>query len=592
MDVIHKFKQGVCLSTLLLAAPILSHAEAPLLAAQDAFALSMTSKKEQHATLDWKIADHYYIYQHKVEVQENGRVLALSLPQAEPLQDENYGQTHVYYHQLQLPLSVKASSTYQVTWQGCAKDRLCYPPQTLQFHTDAFALVSQQNAASQAPSLLDLAQQSEQNAALAPESTPVSTSVAKDQHWFAQLSEHSFAYGLMLFFGLGLLLAFTPCSLPMLPILSSLIVRERKGVAAWGIALTFVLAMASVYAILGLVASSAGLGFQRWLQQPSTLLAFSGLFVVFALNLFGLFELKLPQRMMSSLDRIQGMQKGGSLVGAGIMGMLSALLVGPCMTAPLAGALLFISQTQQQGQGALLLFTLGLGMGTPLFLASILGAKVLPKAGEWMHQVKVLFAFIMLALALYFVRPLCPAWLLQILSLSLGLSFVGYVLYRLMWHKTHLKGLYLLALIVAVPSILYSQYQHSQRFFSQAENAIEQTWQVARTATEFEYLLANAPTDRAIVIDVYADWCVACQPIEQRILTHKDVQQALGSVTRIKLDLSHYDASHQALLNQWQVLGPPTYLFLNAQQQEQRSLRLTGAFSAEQLLEQLKTLKP
>src|SRR5690606_34813495 len=156
-----------------------------------------------------------------------------------------------------------------------------------------------------------------------------------------------------------------------------------------------------------------------WLQRPSTLIAFSALFVVFALNLFGLFEIKLPHALVNRLDRVHSLQKGGSLVGAGVMGMISALLVGPCMTAPLAGALLFISQTQSQWQGALLLFTLGFGMGTPLLLASILGARILPKAGHWMNQIKVLFAFIMLALALYFIRPLMSEAVLQWLSLAL-----------------------------------------------------------------------------------------------------------------------------------------------------------------------------
>ncbi|MEQ1309858.1 cytochrome c biogenesis protein CcdA, partial [Acinetobacter bereziniae] len=183
--------------------------------------------------------------------------------------------------------------------------------------------------------------------------------IAQDQIWSAKLIEHSLWYGVLLFLGLGMLLAFTPCSLPMLPILTSLIIREHKGLKAWTIALTFVCSMALVYAGLGLIASSAGLNFQRWLQQPATLIAFSLLFVVFALNLFGLFELRLPQTWLNRLDRIQSMQQGGTLVGAGVMGVVSALLVGPCMTAPLAGTLLFISQTQNQWQGALLLFCLG-----------------------------------------------------------------------------------------------------------------------------------------------------------------------------------------------------------------------------------------
>lgn len=269
--------------------------------------------------------------------------------------------------------------------------------------------------------------------------------------------------------------------------------------------------------------------------------------------------------------------------------MISALLVGPCMTAPLAGALLFISQTQSQWQGALLLFTLGFGMGTPLLLASILGARILPKAGHWMNQVKVLFAFIMLALALYFIRPLLSEAVLQWLSLGLGLAFVSYVLARIFWYHTGLRWLYLICLVLVIPYIGYTQYQHSQRFFvEQASTA--STWHVAQNATEFQQILGSVPPGQSVIIDVYADWCVACQPIEHRILKSAKVQQALAPYFLIKLDLSQYNASHQTLLNQWEILGPPTYLFLNEQQQEIRGLRLTGAFSEAELLAQLQRL--
>ena len=411
---------------------------------------------------------------------------------------------------------------------------------------------------------------------------------AKDQMWSEKLADSSFIYGLLLFFGLGILLAFTPCSLPMIPILTSLIVRNNKGLKAWMIALVFVCSMAMVYAILGLIASSAGLNFQRWLQQPSTLIAFSLLFVAFALNLFGAFELKLPQALVNKLDHAQAMQQGGSLIGAAVMGMISALLVGPCMTAPLAGALLFISQTQSQWHGALLLFTLGFGMGTPLLIASILGSKFLPKVGMWMNQIKVIFAFIMLTLALYFVRPLLSEIWFQCLSLALGISFVAYVLFRFMWNKTQWKWAYIAILILTVPYMVYSQYQQSQRFFNTATNTSpNMVWNVAHTASEFHQILAQAPKDQGIIIDVYADWCVACQPIEHRILKATNVQQALQDFYLIKLDLSEYDAGHQALLNERDILGPPTYLFLNAEQQEIRNLRLTGAFSEQELLNQI-----
>ena len=569
----------------------LLHAQPALLSAEEAFPVQVESVSAQEVQLHWDIPEHYYLYQHKFEVRQGQQVLPLTLPKAQALFDDNYGQTQVYYQQVQFNVPAQASQTYQVTWQGCAKDRICYPPQTIEFKTDADGLVALQNQSTAPKRLLDLNSNlnhaTVENAEVLDQSTtPTASPTAQDQRWSAQLAQRSPIYGLLLFLGLGILLAFTPCSLPMIPILSSLIVRDRRGVKAWMIALVFVCSMAMVYAVLGLVASSAGLNFQRWLQQPSTLIAFSLLFVVFAFNLFGLFELRLPHAVVHRLDHWQSMQKGGSLIGAAVMGMISALLVGPCMTAPLAGALLFISQTQNQWQGALLLFTLGFGMGLPLLLASILGAKALPKAGLWMNQIKVLFAFLMLALALYFIRPLLSEGWMQGLSLLLGLSFIGYVLYRALWQKSPLRPLYLVILIVAVPYVIYSQYQQSQRFFVE-QSSQQAQWQVAQTAAEFQQILAQAPKDRGIVIDVYADWCVACQPIEHRILKSAQVQQALSPYTLIKLDLSHYDASHQQLLNQWDILGPPTYLFLSPTQQEIRGLRLTGAFSETELLQQL-----
>ena len=592
LDVIIKWMLGglfVLLSTTL-------YAQTSLRSAEDAFAFSVESIDSKHAQLNWEIPENYYLYQHKFEVKNNSKILPLNLPIAQNLYDENYGETQVYYQKVHFNIPVEASKKYQVMWQGCAKDRICYPPQQIEFETDIDGLVALKNQAAPSKSFLDLAASTQKNEVTnAVNNTETSSQKtlnddesAKDQMWSEKLADSSFIYGLLLFFGLGILLAFTPCSLPMIPILTSLIVRNNKGLKAWMIALVFVCSMAMVYAILGLIASSAGLNFQRWLQQPSTLIAFSLLFVAFALNLFGAFELKLPQALVNKLDHAQAMQQGGSLIGAAVMGMISALLVGPCMTAPLAGALLFISQTQSQWHGALLLFTLGFGMGTPLLIASILGSKFLPKVGMWMNQIKVIFAFIMLTLALYFVRPLLSEIWFQYLSLALGISFVAYVLFRFMWNKTQWKWAYIAILILTVPYMVYSQYQQSQRFFNTATNTSpNMVWNVAHTASEFHQILAQAPKDQGIIIDVYADWCVACQPIEHRILKATNVQQALQDFYLIKLDLSEYDAGHQALLNERDILGPPTYLFLNAEQQEIRNLRLTGAFSEQELLNQI-----
>lgn len=596
------------LGTLLLLCGSLTYAQenssAPLLSPEQAFAFTVESTAQNQARLHWSIQPNYYLYQHKFEVQQGNQPVALTLPKAVEQYDENYGHSQVYYQQAEFSIPTQASQHYRVTWQGCAKDRICYPPQNIEFQTDADGLVSAQNvSANSQKSFLDVARSSNTlNAQMAAsdevqtEPTAKTTNsnnsgvMAQDQKWSSALEQHSLAYSILLFLGLGILLAFTPCSLPMLPILTSLIVRDNKGVKAWSIALTFVVSMALVYAVLGLIASAAGLNFQRWLQQPATLIAFSLLFVVFALNLFGLFELKLPQNWVNRLDQMQSNQKGGTLVGASVMGMISALLVGPCMTAPLAGVLLFISQTQSQWQGGLLLFTLGFGMGIPLLLASVLGAKALPKAGDWMNQIKVIFAFLMLALSIYFIRPLLPELAIQILSLILGLAFIIYAAYRLFWQKSKLQWLYALLLILAIPALTFNQYQHFQSLSSVQADKLAK-WHVAQTADEFQQILANAPKDRGIVIDVYADWCVACQPIEHRILKDAEVQQALSGYYLIKMDLSHYDASHQALLAQWDILGPPTYLFLDQQQQEIRSLRLTGAFQKAELLQQLALFK-
>ncbi|HHW52191.1 MAG TPA: protein-disulfide reductase DsbD [Acinetobacter towneri] len=601
-DILRYVAQGLSclLASLLLLCSLSLHAEAPLLPPEQAFQFSVESVNPQQAELRWNMPEQYYLYQHQFKVEHGQQILALELPPAEDVYDENYGHTQVYYQQVSFKIPTQAAQRYQVSWQGCAQDRLCYPPQRIEFQTDSTGLVILDNQSAAQKNLWgghsnptqNVFSTTPANSTLASSTSPAAAQpiTAQDQIWSEKLAQSSFAYGLLLFLGLGVLLAFTPCSLPMLPILTSLLVREHKGVKAWTIALVFVCSMAMVYAILGLIASSAGLNFQRWLQQPATLIAFSLLFVLFALNLFGLFEIKLPRAWVNRLDQAQSMQKGGNLAGAALMGMLSALLVGPCMTAPLAGALLFISQTQSQMQGALLLFTLGFGMGTPLLLASVLGAKALPRAGLWMHQVKVLFAFIMLALALYFIRPLLGEAWMQWLSLALGVGFVGYVLHRLSGYHGTLRAIYLSALLVVVPYLIYNQYQHSQRFWQQENDAVLE-WYRATTATELQQLLAQAPKNQRMIIDVYADWCVACRPIEQQVLTSSTVKQALAEFYLIKLDLSHYDASHQALLNKWEILGPPTFLFLDAQQQEIRSLRLTGAFNESTLLNQLQQLQ-
>ncbi len=408
-----------------------------------------------------------------------------------------------------------------------------------------------------------------------------------DQYFFYLLSTDNIALNLIIFLGLGVLLAFLPCSLPLIPILSSILVQRHRGYRAGMIAGVFVVGMALIYALMGLAVAGLGYNFQRWLQSPIFIGLFAVMFVLFALNLFGVFQLSLPQGVLQRLDQWQQRQKGGTLWGSFIMGMISALIVGPCMSAPLAGALLFVAQLPEPWMGASYLFILGLGVGLPLLIACVFGAQYLPKPGVWMDRLKFTFGFVMLLLAVYFLRPLLPSVVYLMLMGLLFISITVSILWKIRPHISQMPTQLLfivMSLATAISGGWYVTQAWSQLNTTQATTLV--AWQKVRTQAELEQAL-NQVKGQAVLIDVYADWCVACQPIEKEVLPRADVQTALDAVARIKLDLTEYEASQDIVLKDWQILGPPTMIFLDVQHQEQRNLRLTGTFSAVQLLSRL-----
>lgn len=409
-----------------------------------------------------------------------------------------------------------------------------------------------------------------------------------DQSFFKLLSKDSLFLNLLVFFGLGILLAFLPCSLPLIPILSGIIIQRAKGYKAVVIALSFVVSMAVIYAIMGIVVAEIGYSFQRWFQSPWIVSLFAVLFVILALNLFGLYQLNLPQFITNKLSNLQNNQKAGTILGAVVMGALSALIVGPCMSAPLAGALLFVSQTQNAALGGLYLFILGLGIGVPLFIASVFGSKLLPKPGKWMDRIKVSFGFVMLMVALYFIRPMLPFTVYAAIFALLCIALAIYLFIALrdsekVVNKAILAVIAVLSLFAGLWNIQqgYAAYQIQH---SQPEHLV---WKKVTTAEQLESALVQAKQqNKPIIIDVYADWCVACQPIEKEVFPRVDVQDALKNFTLIQLDLTEYNASQDIILKQREILGPPTMLFLNHHAEEIRELRFTGTFSAQQLLKQ------
>lgn len=622
----------------------LTHAD--FLPSDQAFQFKATSLSNEQAELKWDIAPNYYLYHDQFKVSVAQKAIPLNLPAGHEKDDPTFGITDVHYNQVTTQLAVKPNQSYQVQWQGCSEDGLCYPVQRMTIQTDASGLLPQQGAtknntaiggllkqSTTATSNHDVAQLEEEKATTKPtveettaadktpenintalqEEQPASTVVLStekssnitptattnsssqttvlndDQFFLNLLSGQSIVLNMLVFLLLGVLLAFLPCSLPLIPILSGILVQRNKGYKAAVIAFTFVVCMALVYAAMGIAVSQLGSGVQRWFQNPIFISVFAILFIVFALNLFGLYQLSLPQGMLQRLDKIQQRQKGGTLLGAGVMGAISALIVGPCMSAPLAGALLYVSHLEYSALGGFYLFLLGLGIGIPLFIASVFGSKYLPKPGLWMDRLKFSFGFVMLAMAVYFARPLLSVALYYGLLGLVLIAMAGYLLGILRYITTVLSKV--IVVLLACSFALAGGWQINQAVQHLNSTASESlaTWTVVTNQQEFETALAKHAQE-PVIIDVYADWCVACQPIERDVIPRLDVQDALKNVTRIKLDLTHYEASQDVILKEWQILGPPTILFVAPEQQERRALRLTGTFNAPQLINNIQRL--
>jgi thiol:disulfide interchange protein DsbD len=557
------------------ASPLLkdNNQQADFLPAERAFDLSVEPQANGETLLRWDIAPGYYLYQHRVQLSGLPDEVKPKLPPGLPYNDEFFGDSQIYRDRLELILPAGNKGEIQVGWQGCADAGLCYPPQT---------------------KVLDLTQGGV--------SSPIGTRLAEDQVLVGGLQSQTLALSLLLFFGLGLLLAFAPCSLPMLPILAGIVVGSgaspRRGLA---LATTYVVSMALVYAALGVVAALMGANLQGFLQQPWLLVSFAALFVLLALPMFGLFELQLPAALRDRLENAGRKQQGGSLVSAGMLGLFSGLLVGPCMTAPLAAALLYIAQSGDVLQGGLVLFALGLGIGTPLVLLVTLGNRFLPKPGAWMNRVKVVFGFLFLLTALLVIRPLVeePIWLGLWGALLILLASALLQLARQLKQHASLSnaaaaliGIWGMAMLLGAAGGANDPQQPLKVFTSTAVAAIpsEQHFIDLKEPAGLERELAVAKAEgQWVLVDYYADWCVSCKVMEKTVFANPEVQASLRDVRVLRPDVTESNAASRALLSRFEVLGPPTLLWIGPDGEERRSQRITGAVDAKQFLQIWKT---
>lgn len=532
-----------------------------------AFTFTSERLESGETQLYWQIADGYYLYQQRMKF--DGLAEKPVLPQGEAHSDEFFGEQQVYRQGLEVKIPAGVTGKVKLGWQGCADAGLCYPPQSM---------------------TVDLG---------GPATPAVAAGTADDQKIARFLSERNLFWSLLAIFALGLGLAFMPCSLPMLPILAGLVVGSgaspRRGFALAG---SYVVCMALVYAALGVAAALLGANLQAWLQQPWVLGSIATLFVLLALPMFGFFELQLPAFLRDRLDNLSRQQSGGSMVGAGILGALSALVVGPCMTAPLAGLLLYIGQTGDVVFGGLALFTLGIGIGVPLLLLVTLGNGVLPKSGSWMNLVKGIFGFLFLGSAVLMIRPVIDAslWLGLWGALALVMAYCGWTLAReyglaakVFGAGSLVLGLWGAVLVVGAAGGSDDLWQPLKVYGGSPVAAAPSAHDAFMTISDPAVLQTQLDSAKAqgqwVLVDYYADWCVSCKIMEKQVFGKPEVMAALKDVRLLRLDVTADNAASRELLGRYKVPGPPSFVWIGPDGEERRAQRITGEVDAAAFLQ-------
>ncbi|MBL7634479.1 protein-disulfide reductase DsbD [Atlantibacter hermannii] len=501
--------------------------------------------------LNWQIKPGYYLYRQQISVTPaQATVGALNLPAGEWHEDEFYGKTEIYKHQLSVTLPVSEAAqgaTLRVTYQGCAEAGFCYPPETKVVPLNAVA----PGEFTPAP-------------VTAPEEKP--TQLPFSALW-------------ALLIGIGI--AFTPCVLPMYPLISGIVLggKQRLSTArALWLSFVYVQGMALTYTALGLIVAAAGLQFQAALQHPYILIGLSVVFIALALSMFGLFTLQLPSSLQTRLTLLSNRQQGGSLAGVFSMGAIAGLICSPCTTAPLSAILLYIAQSGNLWLGGGTLYLYALGMGLPLILVTVFGNRLLPKSGPWMQQVKVAFGFVILALPVFLLeRVIGEAWGLRLWSL-LGVAFFGWAFITSL--SSH-KGWMRVVQIALLGAALVAARPLQDWAFDTLVQATQAHLNFTRISDidALNSALAQAK-GKPVMLDLYADWCVACKEFEKYTFNHPDVHRALENTVLLQADVTGNSPQDVALLKHLQVLGLPTILFFDANGQEQPQQRVTGFMNA------------
>jgi thiol:disulfide interchange protein DsbD len=592
----------------------------------EAFRFAAIPDGPDHVRLIWQIADGYYLYRTRVKAattSDQAQLGALEMPTGETKSDEYFGKQEIYHHELVAGVPVARASAaelalpLQVTYQGCATAGLCYPPITKEITVSMpsgngggaagsaagagagnFSSASGASAASSGGSVSGLtsaaggAATGVSGSAGSSDASSATGAYVSEQDRFATLIKSGNTF-LMLggFFLAGLVLAFTPCVLPMVPILSGIIAGQGKNVTtgrAFALSLTYVLGMAFTYTIAGALCAAAGKQVQTVFQQPWILALFAALFVALALSMFGLFTIQMPAAIQTRVANVSNQQSAGTFGGVALMGILSALIVTTCVGPALVGALIVIGQTGQIARGAAALFAMSIGMGTPLLIVGASAGKLLPKAGAWMDTVKKLFGVMMLAVAAWMLARIIPerlalvlwaipalvcAWLLitEVRKRSAATWVVRFV--------GAAAGVYGLALITG--SALGSTDPLAP-FGSRMAHQHELPFRTIKSVADLQREITQAKSEgKTVLVDFSAKWCVSCKEMEKYTFTDTAVKTALDRTVLLRADVTDNDAEDQALLKHMGIIGPPTIAFYGVNGEERANYRVVGFMKAD-----------
>ncbi|NEG93778.1 protein-disulfide reductase DsbD [Leclercia adecarboxylata] len=528
-------------------------------------------QQNQHdLNLNWQVKEGYYLYRKQISITPaQAQVGPLQLPAGVAHEDEFYGKSEIYRGQLSVPVAVAQAdkgATLTVTYQGCADAGLCYPPET------KVIPLSEVKAAAQP--------------AVAPPPAEERTG-AKDESG----TELPFSALWALLIGIGI--AFTPCVLPMYPLISGIVLGGKQRLStgrALLLAFIYVQGMALTYTALGLVVAAAGLQFQAALQHPWVLIGLSAVFILLALSMFGLFSLQLPSSLQTRLMLMSNRQQGGSVGGVFAMGAIAGLICSPCTTAPLSAILLYIAQSGNMWLGGGTLYLYALGMGLPLILVTVFGNRLLPKSGPWMETVKTAFGFVILALPVFLLeRVVGDVWGLRLWAI-LGVAFFSWAFISSLNARTPwIRLVQILLLAAALVSVRPLQDWAFGAPTAQSQAHLNFT--PVDNIDALHRALAQAE-GKPVMLDLYADWCIACKEFEKYTFSDPQVQNALKETVLLQANVTANSPQDKALLKELNVLGLPTILFFNAQGEEQPAQRVTGFMDAAAFSAHLRDRQP